>query len=93
MKRSRRIPANIRRAVIEKHIARTGGFDPATEEIDHRVPFEKGGGHTKYDLWIIPKKVNRSKGNKMPLPEDWLRFTFRRRRRPPTASRLRLDAG
>jgi hypothetical protein len=59
MKRLRRIPANIRRAVIEKHIARTGGFDPATEEIDHMVPFEKGGGHTKDNLWIIPKKVRR----------------------------------
>lgn len=44
------------------------------------VPIDKGGGHTKDNLWVIPRKLNRSKGNKMPSLEEWLRFTFHRHR-------------
>jgi HNH endonuclease len=80
--RHRKIPKHIREAVIEEHIKRTGGFDPKTEEIDHIVPFSKGGGHTKDNLWVVPKTANRRKGNNMPMLDDWLRFTFRRLRRP-----------
>jgi hypothetical protein len=78
-KPSRKIPQHIRQAVIQKYEERTGkSFDPATEEIDHMVPFSKGGGHTKDNLWVVTKKFNRGKGNNMPLFQDWVRFTFRR---------------
>ena len=84
--RPRKIPKHIRRAVIQAHVKRTGSFDPKAEEIDHMVAFSKGGGHTKDNLWVVTKNFNRGKGNKMPMLEDWLRFTFRRfwrpRRRP-----------
>ena len=80
--RSRKIPKHIRREVVQRHIKQTGGFDPKTEEIDHMVAFSKGGGHTKDNLWVVTKDFNRGKGNKMPMLEDWLRFTFRRFWRP-----------
>jgi hypothetical protein len=31
--------------------------------------------------WVVPRKVNRAKGDKMPALEDWMSFTFRRYRR------------
>jgi hypothetical protein len=86
LKRSRNIPVRIRRAVIQRYKERTGSFDPTVEELDHVVPFSKGGGHTEDNLWIIPRKANRAKGDKMPSLEDWLRFTFRRYHRPRTGS-------
>jgi 5-methylcytosine-specific restriction endonuclease McrA len=82
--RSRKIPNHIRRAVLQEHIKRTGRFDSNAEEIDHIVPFIKGGGHTKDNLWVVPRTLNRAKGSKMPALEDWLRFTLRRYRRPPS---------
>jgi hypothetical protein len=84
LERSRKIPVRTRRAVIEWHEAVTGRlFDPTVEEIDHMLPFNKGGGHTKDNLWVVPRKINRAKGDATPVLEEWLRFTvyqFRRMR-------------
>jgi hypothetical protein len=84
LERSRKIPVRTRRAVIEGHEAVTGRpFDPTVEEIDHMLPFKKGGGHTKDNLWVVARKVNRAKGDATPMLEEWLRFTvyqFRRMR-------------
>jgi hypothetical protein len=68
--RPRRIPEHIRREVIQEHQRRTGSFDARIHEIDHMVPLSKGGGHTKDNLWVVAKNVNRAKGNKMPMLED-----------------------
>jgi hypothetical protein len=80
--RSRKIPIHIRRAVIERHVAVTGRpFDSTIEEIDHMLPFNKGGGHTKDNLWVVPRKINRAKGDTTPMLEEWLRFTVYQLRR------------
>ena len=71
-KRSRRIPAATRRKVIEKWEARTGKtFDPKLYEIDHKIPFAKGGWHTLDNLRVVRKTANRKKGHREPKLEDW----------------------
>ena len=64
-KRSRRIPKKLRRAVIERDL---GGakFDPALHDIDHIVPYSKGGDHSEENLRVTSRSRNRSRGNKMP---------------------------
>ena len=65
-KRSRHIPTSVKRRVIEKHIRGGGKYDPKQDELDHRVPFSRFGGHTEDNLRVVPRKVNRKKGAKMP---------------------------
>ena len=71
-KRSRRIPEARRRRTIEKWETRTGQkFDPKTHEIDHIVPFAKGGWHTPDNLRVMRKDANRRKGHREPSLADW----------------------
>jgi HNH endonuclease len=63
LKRTRGIPKAIKRAVIQEHVARTGRL-AEDDEVDHIVPFSKGGGHTKDNLRVVPRKVNREKGSR-----------------------------
>src|SRR5262249_9561611 len=66
-KRSRRMPTNIRKAVIDRDLTSKGKeWNPKEYEIDHKVPFSKGGSHTPDNLRAIPKKQNRRKGAKNP---------------------------
>jgi hypothetical protein len=70
-KRSRYIPAEVRREVVARHRKRTGeAYDPSEHDLDHIVPFSKGGSHSPENLRVVPKKVNRQRGAKMPGLRD-----------------------
>lgn len=59
--------ADVRRRVVAKWVASTGKkYDSRTHEIDHIVPYSKGGGETEDNLRVIEKKKNRSKGARGP---------------------------
>jgi hypothetical protein len=65
--RKRRIPAKVRRRVIARHELETGDkFNPQKDEIDHLVPFSRGGSSTFDNLKVISKKQNREKADKSP---------------------------
>jgi hypothetical protein len=68
--RSRRIPARVRKRVIERHLKSGGEYDPKQHDIDHVVPFSRGGSHSEENLRVLPKKDNRRKGAKMPRFRD-----------------------
>jgi len=73
--RSRWIPAGTRRKVIERWERKTGNtFDAKLYELDHKVPFAKGGWHTLDNLRVVKRSVNRKKGHQEPGIEDWLRI-------------------
>src|SRR5271163_4810507 len=45
--RSRHVPASVRRKKVAEYELTTGRkFNPRTHELDHEVPFSKGGSHT-----------------------------------------------
>ncbi len=68
-RRSRRIPAHVKRRVISRWQAETGmKYNSRRWEIDHIVPFSQGGSNTEDNLRVISKKRNRSKGGK---PPNW----------------------
>lgn len=65
--RKRGTKAEVRRRVIAKWTASTGKkFNPRSHEIDHIVPFAKGGSETEDNLRVIERKKNRAKGAKSP---------------------------
>jgi len=65
--RSRHVPTSVRRRKIAEFELRTGEkFNPRKHELDHEVPFSKGGSHTTDNLRVVEKKKNRSKGAKSP---------------------------
>ncbi len=64
-RRDRRIPEEIRRAVIARDL-RGQRFNSKLHEIDHIVPFSRGGDHSIKNLRVISRSKNRSRGAKMP---------------------------
>ncbi len=65
--RSRHIPQSVRRKKIAAFELRTGKkFNPRKYELDHEVPFSRGGSHTDDNLRVTEKGKNRSKGSKSP---------------------------
>jgi len=65
--RSRHIPASVRRRKIAEYELKTGKkFNPRKHELDHEVPFAKGGSHTEGNVRIVEKSKNRSKSSKSP---------------------------
>jgi hypothetical protein len=75
LRRPRRIPADIKRKVIQRFESRTGErYDPSVHHIDHKVPFSKGGGHTLDNLRVVPRALNLRRGGSMPTLEDWIRI-------------------
>ncbi len=69
-KRSRRIPARVRRAAIARDL-RGAKFDPSRHHIDHIQPFSRGGSHTEDNLRVVDKRKNLRKGARKPKPWDW----------------------
>ena len=70
--RSRHIPTHVKRKVIGEYEARTGKkYKPREVEVDHIMPFVRGGSHTEDNLRVIPKAKNRQKAAKKPSPKDW----------------------
>ena len=64
---NRRIPADVRRRVIANWQRKSGEkFNSREYELDHVVPFSRGGGHTLDNLRVIEKRKNRSKGARVP---------------------------
>jgi hypothetical protein len=70
-KRSRYIPKAAKRAVIKRHVERTGEeYDPSKHHIDHRWPHSRGGSNTEDNLRVIEKTKNLKKGAKRPELRD-----------------------
>lgn len=73
-KDNRRIPAAVRRKVIERDLTSKGlEWNPAKYHIDHHVPYSRGGDHSVRNLRVIEKRKNLRKGAKMPGFRDFLR--------------------
>lgn len=65
--RSRHIPASVKRRKIAEYERTTGEkYNPRKVELDHVIPFSKGGSHTEDNLRIVEKRKNRSKGARSP---------------------------
>ncbi len=63
----RYIPRSVRRKVIKRFESATGQkYNSRDLEIDHVVPFSKGGSSTEDNLRVIPRRENRAKGAKSP---------------------------
>lgn len=70
-KRSRYIPAAVRREVKNQFELESGRkYNPQHHELDHIVPFSRGGSHTVDNLRVIKKKANRRKGKRMPSYDE-----------------------
>lgn len=65
--RSRHIPASVKRRRVAEYELRTGKkYNPRRDELDHDVPFARGGSHTEDNLRVVEKRKNRKKGSKSP---------------------------
>jgi hypothetical protein len=72
-KRDRRIPAAVRREVIDRDLTSKGlKWDPAKYHIDHIVAFSDGGDHSPRNLRVLEKHKNLRKGSKRPGVRDFL---------------------
>jgi hypothetical protein len=67
----RRIPQKVRRAVIARDL-KGERFDPNLHDVDHIVPFSKGGDHSEANLRVLSRSENRRRGAKMPKFRDLL---------------------
>lgn len=65
-RRSRYIPRLERRKAIAKFELTGRRFDPRIHEIDHVIPFAKGGSNTAENLRVIEREANRAKSAKSP---------------------------
>lgn len=66
-RRRRRPMTAARRKAIERWEKQTGQkFQPGEHEIDHVIPYAKGGDNAQYNLRVLAVKENRSKGKKSP---------------------------
>jgi hypothetical protein len=64
-KRSRHIPAAVRKAVIARDL-KGKKYDSRKHHIDHKWAFARGGSHTRDNLRVIGKKENLRKGSRKP---------------------------
>ena len=65
--RSRYISTRVRRKKIAEYEFKTGKkYNSRRVELDHSIPFSRGGSHTGDNLRVVEKRKNRSKGAKSP---------------------------
>jgi hypothetical protein len=65
--RKRYVPTSIRRQTVRKYERKSGQkFNRRKQELDHVVPFSRGGSHTTDNLRVIEKRANRAKGDASP---------------------------
>lgn len=65
--RGRHIPASVRRRKKAEYELKTGKqFDPQKLELDHEVPFSRGGGNREANIRVAEKRKNRQKSAKTP---------------------------
>mgnify|MGYP001580268648 CR=1 FL=1 len=66
-RRSRYVPRAERREAIARFERETGQkYDPRQHDIDHTVPFSRGGNNAAENLRVVPRSKNRSKGARSP---------------------------
>jgi hypothetical protein len=66
-KRSRRVSRKVRRRAIARFELKTGErYSPRKHELDHSVPFSRGGSGTFDNIRVVPKSYNRKKSSKAP---------------------------
>jgi hypothetical protein len=66
-KRRRRIRESDRRRAIARFELKTGKkFNPRRHELDHVIPFSRGGNSTADNLEVVEKARNRRKGSRAP---------------------------
>jgi len=70
-KRSRRVPAHIKSAVLQRDL-RSEPYDPKRHHLDHIVPYSMGGDTSIENLRVLPKEANLKKRAKMPRVKDFL---------------------
>jgi hypothetical protein len=63
--RTRRIPTKVRRYVISRDL-KGERFNPKLHDVDHIVPYSRGGDHSPENLRVVLRSINRSRGAKMP---------------------------
>ena len=63
---SRYISRRDRRKVVAEFERSGERYDPKKHEIDHVIPYSRGGGNTADNLKVISKAKNRAKSNRSP---------------------------
>ena len=65
--RTRYIPRSERRKAIARFEYKTGRkYNPRVHDLDHVVPFSRGGNSTADNLRVIERRTNRAKGSRSP---------------------------
>jgi hypothetical protein len=72
-RRSRYIPADVKRRVIAHYEKNGGKFNPSLHHLDHIVPYAEGGDHSVGNLRVLSKEKNLAKSAKAPKLRDFLR--------------------
>jgi hypothetical protein len=77
-RRSRYIPADVRKTVLRRDLGHEGRYDSRRHAIDHRVPYSKGGENTVDNLRVLGCRENARKRDRMPTRQDFQRRPRRR---------------
>lgn len=72
-RRSRYIPADVRKAVLRRDLGHERRYDSRRHAIDHRVPYSKGGESTVDNLRVLGRLENARKRDRMPSRQDFQR--------------------
>ncbi len=65
-RRTRRVPAGLWRAVIERDRPHGEAYDPEKHHMHHELAFKRGGDHSLTNLRLVSKEENLRKGSRLP---------------------------